>query len=72
MLSPEDFADMREAIGRIDERTSKLDQLATKESVNALGERVTKLEDERRFIRRTSVTAVITGLVALVKSHWGY
>jgi len=70
-MTPEAWADLRETVGRIDERTKLLDQLATKEEVKGVKDRVTSLEDERTWVKRLSVTAVLSAALAIVKQHWG-
>lgn len=76
MLDPEKFTEMFGKIERIDERTlataSKVEQLATKEAVEALGGRVGDLEDERKWIKRASLSAVVTAAFAIIKAHWGW
>ena len=70
-MTPEAWADLRETVGRIDERTKLLDQLPTKEEVKGVKDRVTSLEDERTWVKRLSVTAVLSAALAIVKQHWG-
>jgi hypothetical protein len=76
MLDPDKFTEMFGKIERIDERTiataSKVEQLATKEEVGSIGKRVGDLEDERKWIKRASLSAVFTAGLAIVKAHWGW
>lgn len=72
-MSPEQFADMYKTVGMIDERTSHmantLKELASKESVDALSHRVGNLEDDRKWVKRLSVTAIIGVIATVFKQH---
>jgi hypothetical protein len=76
MMSPEQFAEMYKTVGAIDERTAHmadtLKGLASKESVDALGLRVSNLEDGRKWVNRLSITAIVGVIVTFVKSHTGW
>lgn len=69
--TPNEWADLRETVGRIDERTKFLDRLAAKSDVNAVAERVKTLENESRWTKRSVIGSLIAALIALVKPHVG-
>lgn len=72
-MTPEQFAEMFKSVGVINERTSHMADmmkgLASKESVDALGQRVSNLEDDRKWAKRLSITAIIGVIATVVKQH---
>lgn len=73
-------------VARIDERTKnfseasdrqhrdmseKLDKLASKESVAAVSDRVSVLEKEATWVKRSAIGALILAVGSVVKQHFG-
>lgn len=68
---PKEWADLREAVGRIDERTKWLDRLATRDETKAISDRVSALESDAKWAKRSAIVALITASFTLLKSHLG-